>query len=151
MAETKNKETFLIIPVPWSCDGKWSIVIKATYLSMLVIILDCEDERLCLYGYRYTVQTQQILYVLTCWLNSAYLRPHALAQEVICSVWGTYTLPFLTQWQSVVGKGSIQYSKSLNLPLGLNVIVQALHTNTSSVRSCLLQHLFIDCLVTLYE
>lgn len=31
---------------------------------------------------------------------------------------------------------------------GLNVIVQALHTNTSSVRSCLLQHLFIDCLVT---
>lgn len=35
--------------------------------------------------------------------------------------------------------------------VGLNVIVQALHTNTSSVRSCLLQHLFIDCLVALYD
>lgn len=37
-----------------------------------------------------------------------------------------------------------------SLLVGLNVIVQALHTNTSSVRSCLLQHLFIDCLVTFY-
>lgn len=61
-------------------------------------------------------------------------------------------LPYVTQWQSVVVNGGIQYSKSLNFYRSdLNVIVQALHTNTSSVRSCLLQHLFIDCLVTLYD
>lgn len=81
------------------------------------------------------------------------VRPHALAQEVaFFSFRGTSTLPFLTRWQSVVVNGSIKYSKSLNsLLVGLNVIVQALHTNTSSVRSCLLQHLFIDCLMTLYD
>lgn len=46
-----------------------------------------------------------------------------------------------------------KYSKSLNLYWSDETSsLQALHTNTSSVRSCLLQRLFIDCLVTfLYD
>lgn len=32
---------------------------------------------------------------MTWWLNCAYLRPHALAQEVICSVWGMSVLPLI--------------------------------------------------------
>lgn len=88
-------------------------------------------------------------------LTSSYVRETTRLGAGSCfffSSRGTSTLPFLTQWQSVVVNGSIQYSKSLNsLLVGLNVIVQALHTNTSSVRSCLLQHLFIDCLMTLYD
>lgn len=104
-------------------------------------------------GCRHTVQTQQLQY--TFWLRRSYVRETTClgtGSYLFSSLHGTSTLPCLTQWQSVVVNGSIQYSKSLNSSLvGLNVIVQALHTNTSSVRSCLLQHLFIDCLMTLYD
>lgn len=123
-------------------------------MLLVVIIVDCEDKWPCLSQRIADTQCNHNNYsIFFDFIVRTYVRPHALAQEVIfVSLRETSTLPRLTQWQSVVVNGSIQYSKSLNsLLVGLNVIVQALHTNTSSVRSCLLQHLFIDCLMTLYD
>lgn len=102
--------------------------------------------------YRYIVQTQQILYVL--WLD-----------DLIVHIWDHmpwHRKLFFFCMRDVHAPVSYpaaecccyrQYTVQQELessPVGLNAIVQALHTNTSSVRSCLLQHLFIDCLVTLY-
>lgn len=110
----------------------------------------CEDEWPCLSQRVADTQCKHNNYSI--FFHRSYVR------ETTCLGTGSYfplltrDVPRLTQWQSVVVNGSIQYSKSLNsLLVGLNVIVQALHTNTSSVRSCLLQHLFIDCLMTLYD
>lgn len=75
-----------------------------------------------------------------------------LAQEVVFSLTRDVGAPFSQPSGSVWPLMAAQMQRELeSAPVGPNITVQALHTNTSSVRSCLLQHLFIDCLVTLYD
>lgn len=128
-------------------------------MLLVVIIVNCEDKWPCLLskGCRYKVQTQRILYLFMTWW---------LKYETTCLGTGSlfFFLMFFLYVQDVLapffsyqvakccryGQYTVQQELE-SLLVGLDVIVQALHTNTSSVRSCLLQHLFIDCLVTLYD
>lgn len=111
-------------------------------MLLVVVIGDCEDEWPCLKRVADTqCKTENTVCFMTCRPNRTYLRPHALAQEVVFFLYaGCSCSLFLPS-----GKVLLLMAVYSTERVGLIVIVQALHTNTSSVRSCLLQHLFIDC------
>lgn len=129
--------------VSWSCDGKGiTLPGKAAgcdYYGLWRWVLVFLRGSLC--KHKYSILDD---FIVCIWDHISWHR------KLFCLCGGSPHSLLLPSDKALLLMAVMQYRKSLNLLLvGLNVIVKALHTNTSSVRSCLLQHLFIGG--TLFE